>query len=203
MTAVPGGGTCWQSARSGSGCQRAVTSGRRLVWKRRTLVSEAWQSSLKARAWRGCPGLIWAEKSQGQDERRLKSLLLQELVAISLPEQAPPPALPREPCLTAEMLLQSVEPTYQVGSKGTAQGPANSRLGEVSLEYRLDGQVTSLRVLAEVLLGPKLVLQSCGKVSHVLTGRGLQAQILPRCCLMKSGGSQVSICRKEVPWGWA
>lgn len=29
-------------------------------------VRKAWQFSLKARAWRGCPGLVWAEKSQGQ-----------------------------------------------------------------------------------------------------------------------------------------
>lgn len=37
---VPGAATCWQSARSGSGCQRAAASGRRLGCKRHTLVSE-------------------------------------------------------------------------------------------------------------------------------------------------------------------
>lgn len=72
------------------------------------------------------------------------------------------------------MLLPSAEPTYQIGSRDTARGAANSRLGEVSLKDGLDRQVTSLRVFAEVLLGPKLVLQRCGEVSHVLTGCGLQ-----------------------------
>ena len=72
------------------------------------------------------------------------------------------------------MLLPSMEPTYQAGLKDTAQGTDNSRLREVSLKYGLDGQVTSLRVLAEILLGPKFVLQCCGKVSHVLTGCSLQ-----------------------------
>lgn len=116
----------------------------------------------------------------------------------------PPPALPQEPCLTAEMLLPFVELTYQPGLKGTVWGPANSRLREVSLEYGLDRQVTSLWMLAEVLLGPELVLQRCSEVSHVLTGCGLQRhKQLQRCCLMKSRVLQVSILRKEVPSGWA
>lgn len=40
-TAEPSGGTCWQSARSGSACRRVATSERRLGCKRCTLVSRA------------------------------------------------------------------------------------------------------------------------------------------------------------------
>lgn len=72
------------------------------------------------------------------------------------------------------MLLPSAEFMSHSGSKDKTQGTANSRLRAVSLEHRLDGQVTPLWVLAEVLLGPKLVLQCRGKVSHVLAGCGLQ-----------------------------
>lgn len=90
------------------------------------------------------------------------------------------------------------------GPKDITQGTANSRLREVRLEHRLDRQVTSLWVLAEVLLGPKLVLQCRGKVSHVLTGCGLQRHKYNKgVCLMRSGGPQLSIHRKEVPSGWA
>lgn len=60
VTAVPSGSTCWQSAQSGSGCQHAATSGRRLVWKRCTLVTKAWQSTLKSY---GLERLPWSHLS--------------------------------------------------------------------------------------------------------------------------------------------
>lgn len=68
------GDTCWQSARSGSGYQRAAASGRRLVWKRGTLISKAWQPSRRAKPWRSCPGL-----------RRAREMLERETEISALP----------------------------------------------------------------------------------------------------------------------
>ena len=53
------------------------------------------------------------------------------------------------------------------------QGMWDSRLGALCLQHRLNGQVPSLRVLAEVLLGPELVLQSLGEIPHLLSRGGL------------------------------
>lgn len=48
-----------------------------------------------------------------------------------------------------------------------------SRLHVVSLQDGLDWQVAHARVFGKVALGPELVLQHLGKVTHVLPRRGL------------------------------
>lgn len=116
----------------------------------------------------GEPDLTWTGWTG-----RLKSLFLQEQGVISPPEQVLLQPSPRSP-VRAEVPLPSTEPRSHSGSEDITQGPGNSRLREVSLEHGLHGQVTSLWVLAEILLGAKLVLQCRGKVPHVLTGCGLQ-----------------------------
>lgn len=45
----------------------------------------------------------------------------------------------------------------------------DSRLSALGLQHRLHRQVTPLWVLSEVLLRPELVLQSLGKVPHLLS----------------------------------
>lgn len=50
----------------------------------------------------------------------------------------------------------------------------DSRLRALSFEHRLHRQVTSLRVFGEVLLRPELILQSLGKVPHLLSGGCLE-----------------------------
>lgn len=50
----------------------------------------------------------------------------------------------------------------------------DSRLWALSFQHRLHWQITSLRVLCEVLLWPELVLQSLGKVPHPFSRGCLQ-----------------------------
>lgn len=78
----------------------------------------------------------------------------------------------------------------------------DSRLQALSFQHRLHRQVTSLRVLGEVLFRPELILQSLGKVPHLLSrgclecdlgGKGLwggrQITLLKnssQCCLLQN-----------------
>lgn len=117
--------------------------------------------------------LTWLKRARDRLERETETSVPSRTRCQITPRASAPPALPQEPW-GAEMLFPSTEPMSHSGPKDRNQGTGNSRLREVSLEHRLDGQIASLWVLAEVLLGPELVLQCRGKVSHVLTGCGLQ-----------------------------
>lgn len=96
----------------------------------------------------------------------------------------PPSSIPRD--------AASSRGAHTSGRVG-GHSPGHSRLGEVSLQHGLDGQVSSLRVLAEVLLGAKLVLQRGGKVPHVLAGGGLQRENRCPGAGWQSGGSQAGV----------
>lgn len=51
------------------------------------------------------------------------------------------------------------------------------RLRALSFQHRLDRQVTSLRMFGEVLLWSKLILQSLGKVPHLLSWGCLECDL--------------------------
>lgn len=53
----------------------------------------------------------------------------------------------------------------------------DSRLRALGFQHRLHRQVASLRVLGEVLLWPELILQSLGKVSHLLSRGCLECDL--------------------------